>query len=137
MPILAKLGIGAGLLALAVVLLVLFGNARYHQGELAERVEWGKVSTAIAQTQAVQQREAGQRVQQAIEAWGARAEALRPIVAHNTTEVIRYAATDAGKRPCLDAGRVRDIEITAAQAGLPADPGPAGNALQPDALAAP
>ena len=63
---------------------------------------------------------------------------IRPIEAVSREKVILYAQTDAGRRPCLPAERVRDVEGLAATLGLAGEPGDtaaAGNgadALHPD-----
>lgn len=79
---------GVGVLAFAVVALILFGNSRYHSGQLAERAIWQartaaaelsatKAASKIEQSQVVEQ----QRSSDAIEVARAagRADALRHV----------------------------------------------------------
>ena len=65
--------------------------------------------------------------------------AVRPIEAASRETVMIYAQTDAGRRPCLPAERVRGIEQLAETLGLAAEPagdaaaaGNGADALQPD-----
>lgn len=117
-----KLLAGAGSLALAVFLVLTYGNAREAQGRLTEQV-------AAAKRQALADRLAGdaalaaeRRVTAAVGDYAARAAARRPIVLTNIKEVRTYASTPAGAALCRSAERVRLVDGLDAALFPPAAP---------------
>ena len=113
-----KLAAGAGSLALAAFLVWIFGNARYHAGELAERVKWQDVRIEAAGAQA-DQRAAFERGRTlAAENYARTIASIEPIIVRSTDKVTNYALSPAGRVQCLDADRVRDIQAAAAALGF-------------------
>lgn len=128
------LPLGAGLVVLALAALVLwqFGAARRAEGEAraaAEAAERWQAALA-AQTRQIAAREAAAaaRVSAATSAFAARREQLQPIIIHSLEEAKAHETTPAGAVLCLDAGRVRAIEASAAALGLAGAATPAGGA---------
>jgi hypothetical protein len=105
-----KILAGAAGVALAVFLLVLFGNAREAQGRLAERVAAREVALADERKASAKAIEAERRVTAAVDGYAARAAALRPIILTNTKEVMTYAASPAGAVRCRAADRVQSVD---------------------------
>lgn len=117
-----KLLAGAGILALAGFFGWLYGNARYHEGMLAQQTIEQTAALKNAQVLADKRVADEHRVTLAIEAADARAAAVKPIILTNTREVTNYAQSPAGRVVCRDPQRVRDIDAFDA-ALWPAAPG--------------
>lgn len=96
--------------ALAVFLLVLFGEAREAQGRLAERVAAREAALVDERKASAKAIEAERRVTAAVDGYAARAAALRPIILTNTKEVMTYAASPAGAVRCRAADRVQSVD---------------------------
>lgn len=125
---------GAGFLALAGFLGWILINsaldARERAGVMKERA---RAEAAARSSDAKQAREDLRRagdVIRAAEHYAEKAAALEPVIVRSKSEVIRYAATDAGARPCLALDRVRRIEIDAAALGFDTSAAADGRTLQ-------
>lgn len=130
-----KLLAGAGFLALAALLVVLFGNAREQQGRSAERLA-ARDREIVAVRAAADGRVADERrVAAAVTSYADRAAALKPIILHSRDMVTQYAATPDGRAACRGADRVRLVdELDASLFGSPGA-GEGRGAVQPDAAA--
>lgn len=121
-----KLLAGAGILALAAFLVVMFGNARERDGRLAERVAARDRDVARIE-QLADQRVAGERrVTDAVAAFASRAAALKPLILTSHDTVTSYAQTPAGAALCLAADRVSGIDALDASLFPPAAAASAG-----------
>lgn len=123
---------GAGVLALALALAWLHGNARYAAGKsdgtLAEAGKWrSKVDEQAAQIADL--RVANERkVADATVRYVTRVEQLQPIIVQGKETVREYEKTVAGAAMCLSPERVRGIDADAAALGLsPAAPADGGD----------
>ena len=113
---------GAGVLALALALAWLYGNARYDAGKsagiTAEAGKWQKrvdeQSTQIADLRVANERRVAQATTRYIET----REQLQPIIVQSKERVREYAATPSGAVQCLPADRVHGIDADAAALGL-------------------
>ncbi len=130
---------GAGVLALALALAWLYGNARYDAGKsagtLAEAGKWQKrvdeQSAQIADLRVANERKVAQATTRYVET----REQLQPIIVQSKERVREYAATPSGAVQCLASDRVHGIDANAAALGLqPAAAADGGDAtLHPDA----
>ncbi|WP_298399553.1 hypothetical protein [Sphingobium sp.] len=130
---------GAGVLALALALAWLYGNARYDAGKsagtLAEAGKWQKrvdeQSAQIADLRVANERKVAQATTRYVET----REQLQPIIVQSKERVREYAATPSGAVQCLASDRVHGIDANAAALGLqPAPAADGGDAtLHPDA----
>lgn len=123
---------GAGVLALALALAWLYGNARYDAGRsagtVAEADKWRKKvdeqSAQIADLRVANER----RVAQATGNFTERITEIQPVIVRSTETVTRYANTPVGAAQCLSADRVSGIDADAAALGLqPATAAPSGD----------
>ena len=115
--------LGGGIaLALAGFLIIQFGNARYHAGELEERTVWQALSIQREQQHGEDRLVDEQRVTAAVSGYADRLAAMEPVILHSTNTVKEYAQTAAGAAPCLGADRVRGIEQNATLLGLQVAP---------------
>lgn len=133
-----KLAAGAGALALAGFLVILFGNARFHAGELDERTKWQDVRAEAAFAKGEQHAafERGRAV--AAETYARTISSIEPTIVHSTDKVIQYALSPAGRVQCLAADRVHDIQAAAAALGFDSAAAGSGDpAVPPDATADP
>lgn len=102
---------GVGGFAVAALLGWLYGAAQYKLGYAEGVAAAGKASTvAIATSE--------RRRADAAESYAKRWQDRQPIILRSINTVEKYAQTDAGRARCLDADRVRLIEIDAAALGL-------------------
>lgn len=130
---------GAGVLALALALAWLYGNARYDAGKsagtLAEAGKWRRQvdeqSERIADLRVANERKGAQATSRYIET----REQLQPIIVQSNERVREYAATSSGAVQCLASDRVHGIDANAAALGLqPTAAADGGDAtLHPDA----
>lgn len=113
---------GAGVLALALALAWLHGNARYDAGKsagtLAEAGKWQKrvdeQSARIADLRVANERKVAQATTRYVET----REQLQPIIMQSNERVWEYAATPSGAVQCLPSDRVYGIDANAAALGL-------------------
>lgn len=113
---------GAGVLALALALVWLYGNARYDAGKsvatLAEARKWQKTvdeqSARIADLRVANERKVAQATTRYVET----REQLQPIIVKSNESVRDYANTPSGAVQCLSSDRVHGIDANAAALGL-------------------
>jgi hypothetical protein len=113
---------GAGVLALALALAWLHGNARYDAGKaagtLAETGKWQKrvdeQSARIADLRVANERKVAGATVRYVET----REQLQPIIMQSNERVREYAATPSGAVQCLTSDRVHGIDANAAALGL-------------------
>jgi len=130
-----KLLAGAGALALAAFLVIMYGNSRAHGGELEERGKWQAAQLVAEKTNGDQRVANEQRVTAAVAGWAQRFADRQPIILRSHDTVTAYAQTPAGAALCLAPERVYGIDAldralfpagTPAGAGAAAVPAPAG-----------
>lgn len=103
--------IGGGVaLALAGLLLWLFGQARYDAGQMAERARWERVAAKTAQDSAKASIALARRSSEAIEAHAREVVRLQPIIQRSKETLRVFHQTPDGARLCLAPDRVRGIE---------------------------
>lgn len=101
---------GAGVLALVALMALMFGNARYAAGELAERDRWRVAQGDAAERVANQRLEDARRTGIALASQAERLASRQPIIVRSTNIVREYAQTAAGAVLCLPAERVHGID---------------------------
>lgn len=123
---LARILGGAGAVALALVLIWLYGSARFDagkfEGTLSESRKWqarvDQLTAQVADLRVANERKAAQAAGRYVET----IQRIQPIVVRSSQEVRDYAETPAGAVVCLAADRVRGIDADAAALGLQAAP---------------
>lgn len=121
-----KLLAGAGVLALAALLVWMYGDARFEQGRLIERDRWRLEQIDVADMLADSRVAAEQRVAAAAAVQADRVASIAAVMAGSREKVAHYAQTGAGGVRCLDDQRVRGIEQDRASLFPPTGATPAG-----------
>lgn len=130
-----RIAAGAGVLALAALLLFLWGNARESGGRLKERAIWQEVVDGQKdEIHALELDNEKIRTKAALD-YAGRIAAQEPVIVRSTNTVREFAASPAGSIRCLDAVRVLGIDADAAALGLsyPTATGGSGPAVRADA----
>lgn len=112
MSIWFKLG-GIAVAAFAVWLgLTLFGNARFHAGELTEAVKWQAKVTQGEKDKLAEYQRGVEQGRKAETVYRSTEQIIQPVQTRIIERAAQYANTPSGAAECLDADRVRALDQT-------------------------